>query len=231
MCEPCFDLCTNDSKKLWRKGIVPYEFNKGVSKNLVRSVKKAMKKISIVSTIRFVKKTDQLDYIEIVNKRGYWSYVGKRGGKQELSVTEGWPNPIGCAIHELMHALGFYHEHCRPDRDKYVTVEDNIKENINYKIIKESDALCFGSYDYKSIMHYSLGPDMTSKQETDAQIGQRFQRFFWKSTTSDDQRGFSGKSDAEKMIKRNKNNSGQGITSRSNFLYLFVVGFYIVLLI
>ncbi|GES77784.1 low choriolytic enzyme-like [Rhizophagus clarus] len=208
MCEPCFDLCTNDSKKLWRKGIVPYEFNKGVSKNLVRSVKKAMKKISIVSTIRFVKKTDQLDYIEIVNKRGYWSYVGKRGGKQELSVTEGWPNPIGCAIHELMHALGFYHEHCRPDRDKYVTVEDNIKENINYKIIKESDALCF-----------------------DAQIGQRFQRFFWKSTTSDDQRGFSGKSDAEKMIKRNKNNSGQGITSRSNFLYLFVVGFYIVLLI
>lgn len=34
---------------------------------------------------------------------------------------------IGHTIHEMMHALGVYHEHMRPDRNNYITV---IWENI-----------------------------------------------------------------------------------------------------
>ncbi|CAB5369935.1 unnamed protein product [Rhizophagus irregularis] len=30
-------------------------------------------------------------FVKIVNKGGYWSYAGKQGGEQELSVTKGWP--------------------------------------------------------------------------------------------------------------------------------------------
>ncbi|GBC03451.1 hypothetical protein RclHR1_05130003 [Rhizophagus clarus] len=214
MREPCSDNCTNDSRKLWGKGIVSYCFDNGVSKNLIHSVKSAMKEISEASSIRFVKRTDQFDYVKIVDKGSYWSYV----------VTNGWPHPIGSAIHELMHALGIYHEHCRPDRDKYVTIKDDIKNNTNYKRLKKSNVVSFGPYDFKSIMHYSLGPDMTSKQEVNDKIGQRFRMSegdiyalnkLYPSTScspaSDDQIGLTGKSDAKKMIKRNKSNFEQKI--------------------
>ncbi|PKC56452.1 hypothetical protein RhiirA1_429097 [Rhizophagus irregularis] len=55
-----------------------------------------------------------------------------------------------------MHALGSYHERCRPDRDKYLTVI--AKENYtDFGKVCEMDVVCFGPYDPESIMHYSLG--------------------------------------------------------------------------
>ena len=75
-------------------------------------------------------------------------------------------------MHEIMHALGFYHEHARADRDKYIKI---VKKNVRKgeKMIKRvmiSSALLGKyanfftksddetsrnfDYDYKSIMHY-----------------------------------------------------------------------------
>lgn len=53
--------------------------------------------------------------------------MGKIGGMQKLSLSDicfGIPHAIK---HELMHALGFYHEQARTDRDDYVNIHyDNI---------------------------------------------------------------------------------------------------------
>lgn len=70
------DVCIRDSSKLWPKGIIPYEFNYQVTNNLQQNVEIAMKEISKVSSIRFVRRTNQLDFIAIVDKGGYWSFVG-----------------------------------------------------------------------------------------------------------------------------------------------------------
>uniref|UniRef100_A0A673WAE4 Metalloendopeptidase n=1 Tax=Salmo trutta TaxID=8032 RepID=A0A673WAE4_SALTR len=81
------------------------------------------------------------------------SYVGFQGGAQ--SVYFGRACNVGNLCHELMHALGLHHEHTRPDRDQYITIQwDNVvpgKEN-NFKV-KKGDTQDL-PYDYDSIMHY-----------------------------------------------------------------------------
>ena len=69
-------------------------------------------------------------------------------------------------VHELMHCLGFVHEHTRPDRDNFVAVNtDNIVagEEANFEKRKQgySDFFDKGSvnadnspYDVLSLLHY-----------------------------------------------------------------------------
>ena len=63
-------------------------------------------------------------------------------------------------LHELMHAVGFWHEQSRPDRDEHVTIK---WENINRKDLRHnfqkkplSLVNMVGQYDFCSLMHYSL---------------------------------------------------------------------------
>ncbi|RGB21636.1 hypothetical protein C1646_777607 [Rhizophagus diaphanus] len=88
--------------------------------------------ITNVSPIEFVERTNQNDYIKIIDKGEYFSYDGKRGGEQDLSVTARYSNPVGKSMHELMHSLGFYLEHCRPDcEEPYINLENSRRRMWN----------------------------------------------------------------------------------------------------
>ncbi len=59
-------------------------------------------------------------------------------------------------MHEFIHAIGFYHEQNRHDRDEYIRVDwSNIKKGAKNNYKKEENSLTFDvPYDYNSLMHY-----------------------------------------------------------------------------
>lgn len=58
-----------------------------------------------------------------------WSNVGRSGGKQQVSLSVDGCVYHGIVEHELLHALGFHHEHTRSDRDQYVRINwENIPQ-------------------------------------------------------------------------------------------------------
>ena len=62
------------------------------------------------------------------------------------------------AVHQLMHIIGFHHEHRRHDRDQYVTINyENIQPNDahNFDKNKQCDEKSFIPFDIDSIMLYT----------------------------------------------------------------------------
>ncbi|KAM7305561.1 zinc metalloproteinase nas-14-like [Ixodes scapularis] len=86
------------------------------------------------------------------------SFVGMQGEEQALALDLYRCPNVGQSVHELMHAIGFFHEHSRPDRDSYVSIQwNNIEEDAkqSFELKTELIADTLGQpYDYESVMHY-----------------------------------------------------------------------------
>ncbi|XP_071519355.1 astacin-like isoform X2 [Panulirus ornatus] len=142
---------------LWPNAIVPYIFGSSVTSYQEMVIKEGMADIEKKTCIRFVERTIQQNYLEIVtDDSGCWSYVGTIGGKQMLSLDINGCIYNGTAIHELMHAIGFYHEHDRNDRDDYIIIHyENVIPGYEDAFDKDTFWRYVGEdYNYFSIMHY-----------------------------------------------------------------------------
>ena len=73
---------------------------------------------------------------------------------------------VGVVIHEIGHAIGFFHEQSRPDRDNYVTIHyENIVKEMEFNFKKHSEKELTTNnipYETASIMHY--GSHVSAKQ-------------------------------------------------------------------
>jgi hypothetical protein len=117
-----------------------------------------MRVVESQTCVRFVERTNQIDFLEIINdESGCWSWLGRQGGRQELSMGPGcvWP---GIMMHELIHALGYDHMHNDITRNNFV---DILWENIwpgmehNFEVVDPQWFSNFNTpYDLRSVMHY-----------------------------------------------------------------------------
>lgn len=143
--------------KLWPNGVVYYTIEPNIGMAISKRIRRAFRHISKRSCITFVPRLKkEKNYIHFINGYGCYSSVGKIGGVQTVSLDR-----HGCmfsATHEVMHALGFFHEQSRTDRDRYVkilwwNIQNGMERNFQSYPNGITDTLD-QPYDVKSIMHY-----------------------------------------------------------------------------
>lgn len=148
---------------LWPNRIVYYSINVGLPNS--SRVTDAIAHWQANTNIQFVQRTNQANYIEFIKDDGCYSNgIGMIGGKQLISLDDGCTS--GSAIHEIGHALGFFHEQTRADRDSYLiinwnNIEDDEDHNFQTYEARGFQGFELGTLDWSSIMLY--GPYFFSK--------------------------------------------------------------------
>uniref|UniRef100_A0A8C4VME5 Metalloendopeptidase n=1 Tax=Gopherus evgoodei TaxID=1825980 RepID=A0A8C4VME5_9SAUR len=141
-----------------RRGTVqiPYIISYKYDKPSVKIIKEAFADFARFTCIKFVPYSYQRDFISIMPMSGCFSSVGRTGGMQVVSLAPAClRRGKGVTLHELMHVLGFWHEHSRADRDKYIRISWNeILTGFEINFMKSWNSNMLVDYDYSSVMHY-----------------------------------------------------------------------------
>ncbi|XP_063043818.1 low choriolytic enzyme-like [Engraulis encrasicolus] len=147
---------------------VPYLISNQYSARERAVIVKGLQSFSQSTCIRFVPKSHhQRDYVHIQSRNGCWSFVGRRGGEQILSLRRGACIYHMVVQHELLHALGFNHEQCRSDRDRHIHIYwQNIYQGFAYAFHRINTNNLGTPYDYSSIMHYGRYAFSSNRQPT-----------------------------------------------------------------
>uniref|UniRef100_H3CKR4 Metalloendopeptidase n=1 Tax=Tetraodon nigroviridis TaxID=99883 RepID=H3CKR4_TETNG len=154
------DPCTSSGCKWgkWTDGkvYIPYYIASHFSSREKSIITRGLESFSSFSCIRFrpSRSTDR-DWLSIESRDGCWSYVGRRGGKQVLSLARSGCLYHGTVQHELLHALGFNHEQTRSDRDNHIRVLlQNVQSGMEHNFRKIATLNQGTPYDYNSVMQY-----------------------------------------------------------------------------
>lgn len=141
---------------LWPEGVIFYELDPSID-HLTEDIWRVMRQFHDKTCVRFVmRQNNEPDYLRIGSLKGCFSYIGRIGGEQILSLGDGCEYP-GTIAHELLHALGFYHHQNRSDRDEFLDILwENIARGKESQFIKMApqDNLLLNEFDYDSVMLY-----------------------------------------------------------------------------
>ncbi|XP_049301278.1 zinc metalloproteinase nas-36-like [Anopheles funestus] len=163
-----FAVTSPTNYDVWPNATVPYEIEADFTDEERATLNKAFAQFEEKTCVRFVQRTEELEYVTITNNReGCYSYVGRNSDPAYNTLNLQTPScmdNVGTPVHELMHTLGFMHEQSRRDRDTYIQFfpqnlapkyQDADFINTNFAIYNESSTTYGQPYDFVSVMHYS----------------------------------------------------------------------------
>jgi hypothetical protein len=163
--ESCF--AGENAGDFWPHGQLWFEFDSNVTEENRQKMRDAMAELEAVADILFME-ADSLEYsdhLHVQNSTENSSMVGVEGGEQIVNIVSWGSRFIMC--HELIHALGFWHEQSRPDRNTYVTIHwDRIPSDKEHNFEREASAWRYGPYDFDSVMHYGQCSFSTCSTDT-----------------------------------------------------------------
>uniref|UniRef100_A0A3P9NA49 Metalloendopeptidase n=1 Tax=Poecilia reticulata TaxID=8081 RepID=A0A3P9NA49_POERE len=149
-----------DGDNLWTSP-VPYVLDKGLDLRAKGVIMRAFEQFRVKTCIDFKPWDSEKYYINIQKLDSCWSYIGRVfANGQDLSIGTGC-DYIAIVEHEILHALGFYHE---------MIIENNFIKAMN------NESTTHGvPYDYMSVMHYGKDGFTNGKGSTIITIDPKFQ--------------------------------------------------------
>ena len=146
----------------WPGGVVYYTISTGVSNK--SAILDAIAEVESKTSVKFVNRTLQKNYVTFYSGRGAASSLGMIGGQQFINLPI--PATKGIVLHEIGHTLGLLHEHTRLDRNNtikinYENVVTELIEDFTPYLTQGLKAVTFKTFDLGSIM--MVGPYTSSK--------------------------------------------------------------------
>ncbi|KAI0231296.1 Zinc metalloproteinase dpy-31 [Lamellibrachia satsuma] len=155
----------------WRNPIF-YKFDGSHDSDQKEIVRGAVRHWEKMTCVRFFEVNIgaplEINHILLSRERpGCFSYVGRTNSiPQYINLADNCFSQFGVPVHEIGHALGFWHEHQRSDRDAHIEVHE---ENIGYALgqfWRRNTMNGDVPYDLGSVMHYSCRAGSWNKKRT-----------------------------------------------------------------
>jgi hypothetical protein len=147
----------------WPEGRIPFDLSQLTERQAATASQAMQLWMDTGARIQFVPRTTEKEYLYFTGRTdagNNTSFNGFRpGARVDINITAfWWGQGPWMPAHELGHALGFFHEHQRWDRDQYVTIHyENIKPGRqgDYDWVPKTNWIVnTAGYDHRSIMHY-----------------------------------------------------------------------------